>query len=207
VELTSDNPRGYSNLGVIAYAQKRYDEAAQMYEKSVGIKPTDPAYSNLGALYFSLGRYSDAARNFQQAIQMNGRDSRRWHNLAAAYQWSNERGKARAAFQRTAELAEKQRRVNARDPALLLELADAYSMLNQRRRARKVLQQALDLTPESVDDMFQAAVVYEQIEDREHALQWIARAIKGGYSRDLIDKAPSLTLLRLDPRYQGLFGP
>jgi serine/threonine-protein kinase len=207
VELTPDNARGYSNLGVIAYSQKRYEEAAKMFEKSAAIKPTDFAYSNLGTIYYTLAQYGEAARYYERAIQMNGRDSVRWHNLAAAYQWSGEPQKARAAFQRTAELAEEQRRVNPRDPALLIRLADAYSNLGQAQRALGLLGQGLALAPDDVSDMFQASVVYEQLRDRKLALQWIVKAIKGGFSRDVIEKEPTLTQLRLDPRFQSLLGP
>jgi hypothetical protein len=55
--------------------------------------------------------------------------------------------------------------------------------------------------------MFDASVVYEQLGDRNLALQWLARAIKGGYSRDLIEKSPTLAQLRLDPKYQAFFRP
>jgi len=207
VELTPDNARGYSNLGVIAYSQKHYEQAAKMYEKSVAIKASDLAYSNLGTVYYSMGQYGEAARYYEESVRMNGRDSDRWHNLAAAYEWSGEPQKARAAFQRTAELLEDQRRVNPRDPGLLITLADAYSNLNQARRARELLEKAVALTPKDVSDIFQVSVVYEQLGDRPLALQWISRAIKGGYSRDLIEKSPTLAQLRLDPRYQRLFGP
>jgi serine/threonine protein kinase/tetratricopeptide (TPR) repeat protein len=207
VELTPDNARGYSNLGVIAYSEKRYEEAAKMYEKSVAIKPTDSAYSNLGTVYYTLGQYGEAARYYELAIQMNGRDWLWWHNLAAAYQWGNKPQKAHDAFRRTAELAEEQRRMNPRDPNLLMRLADAYSNLDQPQRARELLAQALTVAPVDVSGMFDASVVYEQLGDRELALQWIAKAIKAGYSRDLIEKSPTLAQLRLDPRYQGLIGP
>ncbi len=207
VNLTPDNARGYKNLGVIAYSQKRYEEAAKMLEKSVAIKPSDGAYSNLGAIYYTLGRYDEAARYYEKAIQMNGRDSMQWHNLAAAYKESNEPGKAWAAFDQTAKLAVEQLQVNPRDPSVLIRLADAYSMLDQPQRAREVLQRALALAPESVDNMFQAAVIYEQLGDRKRALDWIEKAIKGGYSRDLIEKTPSLAQLRLDTRFQSLLGP
>jgi serine/threonine-protein kinase len=207
VELTPDNARGYKNLGVIAYFQKRYEEAAKMYEKSVAIKPSDSAYSNLGAVYYTLGQYDEAARYYEKAIQMNARETQWWHNLAAAYQWSNEPQKARAAFQRTAELAEEQRRVNPRDPDLLIRLADAYSYLNQPLHARELLQQGLALAPDDVPNMFQASEIYEQLGDRKLALQWIAKAINGGFSRDLMEKSPTLAQLRLDPRYQDLFRP
>jgi serine/threonine-protein kinase len=207
VELTPDNARGYSNLGVIAYSQKRYEEAAKMFEKSAAIKPTDFAYSNLGTIYYTLAQYPEAARYYEKAIQMNGHDSLWWHNLAAAYQWSHNLEKARTAFQRTAELAEEQRRVNPRDPVLLVRLADAYSNLNQGQRARQLIQQGLALASDDVSNMFNASEIYEQLGDRRLALQWIAKSIKGGYPRDLIEKSPTLALLRLDPRYQALFRP
>jgi tetratricopeptide (TPR) repeat protein len=127
--------------------------------------------------------------------------------LAAAYQWAKEPEKARAAFQRTAELAEEQRLVNPRDPALLILLADAYSNLDQGQHARELLKQALALAPDAPDDMFQASVVYEQLRDRELALHWIGKAVKGGYSRDLIARDPALAQLRLDPRFPALSRP
>lgn len=178
-----------------------------MYEKSVAIKPSDGAYSNLGTVYYTLGQYDEAARYYEKAIQMNGLDSMEWHNLAAAYQWSNEPQKARTAFQRTAELAEEQHRVNPRDPDLIIRLADANSYLNQPAHARDLLREGLALAPDDVTNMFQASEIYEQLGDRKLALHWIAKAIQGGYPRDLIEKSPTLAQLRLDPRYQDLFRP
>jgi tetratricopeptide (TPR) repeat protein/TolB-like protein len=207
VELTPDNARGYSNLGAVAYAQKRYEDAAKMFEKATAIKPTDSALSNLGTIYYTLGQYAMAIRYYEQAIQMNGHESAYWHNLAAAYQWSNQPDNARAAFRRTAELAEKERRVNPSDASVLILLADAYSNLDQPQRARLLLERGLALAPNDVFNMFQASVIYEQLGDRKLALQWLAEAIKRGFSRDLIEKEPSLAQLRLDPRYQGMFRP
>ena len=69
------------------------------------------------------------------------------------------------------------------------------------------LMHVMALAPDDVSDMFQASVVYEQLRDRKLALQWIVKAIKGGFSRDLIEKEPTLTQLRLDPRFQSLLGP
>lgn len=204
IELTPDNARGYSSLGAMDLLLKRYDESKTMLEKSVAIKPNQAAYTNLGYLYFYQDQYSQAAAYFERAVQMNGRDSLLWHNLASAYQWSNQREKARAAFERTAELAEEQRRVNPNRPNVLMDLADCYSMLDQPERSRSLLEQALKLAPNDVPIMFNAGVVYEQLGDRDQALQWIGKAIRGGYSRDLIDRAPSLADLRADPRFRAL---
>jgi serine/threonine protein kinase/tetratricopeptide (TPR) repeat protein len=206
VDLTPDNARGYSNLGVIAYTQKHYEEAAKMFEKSAAIKPTDSVYSNLGTLYFVLGQYGDAARYDEQAVQMNARNSLWWHNLAAAYQFSGQAQKAQMAFKRTAELCERERRVNPRNPRTLVFLADAYSNLNRAQDARQLLQEALVLAPDNVD-MLQASSIYERLGDRNLALQWINKAIKAGYPRDLIEREPTLAQLRLDPRFREIIGP
>ena len=207
VELTPDNARGYDNLGAVAYAQKRYEDAAKLFEKATAIKPTESALSNLGTIYYTLGQYPLAARYYEQAIQMNGHESQYWHNLAAAYQQTHEPQKARAAFEATAKLTEQERRVNPSDAAVLIRLADAYSNLDQPQRAAQLLERGLALAPNDVFNMFQASVIYEQLGDRKLALQWLAEAIKRGFSRDLIEKEPSLAPLRLDPRYQGLFRP
>jgi serine/threonine protein kinase/tetratricopeptide (TPR) repeat protein len=207
VSLSPDNERGYINLGVIAYTQKHYDEAAKLFEKSAALKPTDFAYANLGTIYYTLGQYDDAARYYEQAIQISAHNSQWWHNLAAAYQLSGQAQKAQTAFKRTAELAEQQRRVNPRDPRVLIWLADSYSNLNKSKEARQLLEQALALAPNEVENMFQASSIYERLGDRELALQWISKAIKAGYPRDLIEREPTLAQLRLDPRFREIIGP
>ena len=85
-----------------------------------------------------------------------------------------------------------------------MDLADCYSMLGEPQRARDLLQQALELAPEDVSQMYQAAIVYEQLKDRDAALDAIGKAIAGGYSRDLIDRSPDLAQLRADPRFSNL---
>jgi serine/threonine protein kinase/tetratricopeptide (TPR) repeat protein len=207
VQLTPDNAAGYSYLGAADLAQKRYQHAAKMLERSLAIKPTGAAYNYLGILYFTQGKYSEAARYFESAVQMNSHNADRWHSLAAAYEWSNQPEKARAAFQRTAELAEAQLRTNPRDTGVMLTLADADSMLNQDQRARELVHDALALAPDDLSDIFQASVIYEQLGDRKLALEYLGKAIKGGYAKDAIHNAPSLANLRRDPRYQRLVGP
>jgi serine/threonine protein kinase/tetratricopeptide (TPR) repeat protein len=207
VDLTPDNARGYNNLGAVAFATKKYDVTARMWGKSAAMKPTDLAYANLGTLRYSLGEYAEAARYYEQAIQMNGSNSLWWHNLGAAYQLTGQPQKARAAFKRTAELAEKERRINPRDSVVLIRLADADSNLDKTREAQNFLKEGLAIGPTDADSMFDAASIYERLGERQLALQWLQRAIRGGYPRDLIEKDPALARLRFDPKYRELIGP
>jgi tetratricopeptide (TPR) repeat protein len=202
LDLTPDSYRAYSNLGGVYYATGRYDDAASMFEKSIAIKPSGSAYSNLGTVYFYLARYGDAVQSYEQALKVNDRDYRLWKNLATAYYWMpDQRNQAADRYRRAAALAEEQRKVNPRNPRLLLDLADCYSMLGETRRARDLLQQALNPAPGNAAMMFDGAVVYEQLGNRERALEWLDKALRLGYSRDLVQRAPSLAQLRGDPRF------
>jgi tetratricopeptide (TPR) repeat protein/TolB-like protein len=202
IALTPDNARAYSNLGSVYALTKRYDEAAAMLERSLAIKPNAQAASNLGTVYFSLGRYADAARKMEQALAFNEGDSQLWSNLAGAYHWApGERAKARPAFLRALELAEKESRVNPQSADLILRMADCRSMLGEAERARGLAAQALKLAPKDVTVMYKAGTVYEQVGDRNGALDLIGKALDRGYPRDIVDRSPSLGALRLDPRF------
>ena len=208
IALTPDNARAYGNLGGVYTSTKRYGEAAAMLERSLEIKPNAQAASNLGTVYFSLARYADAARKMEQALAFNDGDSQSWSNLASAYHWApGERAKARPAFQRALALAEKESQVNPRSADLILRMADCRSMIGEAARARDQAAQALKLAPQDVTIQYRAGLVYEQVGDRDRALDLIGKALDQGYPRDLVDRSPSLVALRADPRFVNRIRP
>ena len=205
VALTPDNARGYSNLGG-TYAQLgRYDEAIKALERSVDLNATPAAVSNLGTVYFRLRRYADAARSFERATETQSRAYRVWRNLASAYKWiPGSEDKARAAYQRAAELAEEERKVNPRQPLLLAHLADCYSHLARPGEARSLIAQAEALAPMDGNIFLQSAQVHEALGDRKQALAKLAAARARAITREEIDATRSLDALREDPAFKAL---
>ncbi len=207
LEIAPDNSYAHNNLAAMYFQQKQYAKAAEMFEWLAATKPGDAVYSNLGTVYFYLKRYSDAARAMERATELNDKSSKYWYNLASAYYWApGERAKARSAFSRAAELTEQELLINPRDAELIIRLADCYSNLSQPKRSRALLRQALSLAPNDVEIMSEAAIVYEQLGDRAKALEWIGKALRQGYSSDLVERSPSLSQLRADPRFRELRG-
>ena len=205
LELTPDNTRGYNNLGVIYFRQQRGADAARMWERSLGIRPNFSAASNLGTYYYNDGRYADAARAFERAVALAPNDLRVWRNLASALYWApGERPKAETAFKKVVELAEAEIKVNPRQPALLAQLASAHSMLGARAEALAAATAVERLGAADAETAYTVAGAYEQIGERVTALRWLEQSIAKGYSRDLVDRSPSLAELRKDPRYQKL---
>lgn len=216
LQLTPDNIRGYTNLGGLYQLLDRYAEATEMLEKAMviairyGTQQSYVAASNLGTVYFFQARYVDAARLFERARTINDGDYRLWRNLAATYHWvPGEEERMRPAYERAAELAEKELSV-APAPGqadLHMALADCYSMLDQPERARLHLRQALDVSPHDVGLVFAAANVYEQLGDRERAIDAVQTAVARGYSLDRVRRSPTLATLRSDPRVATILNP
>jgi tetratricopeptide (TPR) repeat protein/tRNA A-37 threonylcarbamoyl transferase component Bud32 len=203
IELTPDNPRGYSNLGAVYIYMDRPTEAEAMLQRSVAVSPTADALSNLGTLQFAAGRYADAARALERAAARAPNDHRVWRNLAAAYFWTpGEREKARATYERAAQLAEKELLVNPQDAGLRLRLADCLSQLGKAAEARAQLKQALARPPTDAGLMVLAGTVFEQLGDRPRALEWISRAVGNGYPVAEIKGDPALKALMADPRFE-----
>ena len=175
----------------------REDEAARAWERSLSIRPTPAAASNLGTMSFRGGRYADAARAFERATALTPNDYRLWRNLGAALHWApGERHKAAAAYEKAIVLAEEARKVNPRNATLLGELADAYSMVGRRDDARSAAAAVERLGAPEAAVLYTVATAYEQIGDRGRALEWLAKALQAGYSREAVEQSPGLAELR-----------
>jgi len=205
IELLPESPRGYSNLGGLYHLMGRSTEAIAMLEKSLAIEPTPDAASNLATIRFFSGSYADAARAFEQVVALGSSDFKLWYNLASAYYWApGERGKARDAFQKTADLAEQALTINPRDPLLLVVLADTNAHLGQEARARSLASEALRLAPDDGEVLFRVACLYELLGERGRSLSFIERALQRGYSADAVARSPDLEAVRADPRFKAL---
>jgi tetratricopeptide (TPR) repeat protein len=204
IQLAPDNARAYTDLGGIRYLQGRYSEARDLYLTSIKIQPNYRAYSNLGTLEFFQHNYKNAATDLVEALKLNDRDGRIWRNLGASYFWSGERDKAHEAYQHASALLEKQLDVNPKDQALQIALADCYAMNDQRAKAESVLRSALSGPAVVAADSYRVASIYEQLGQRNRALQWLDQSLKQGYSITEVENDPTFAQLRNDSGYKKL---
>jgi serine/threonine protein kinase/Flp pilus assembly protein TadD len=203
-ELAPDNVLGWNNLGSAAFAQDELEEARRAWEASLAIAPNATAASNLGTLAFFQGRYAEAARLFQEALKTRPSDNRLWANLGAALYWApGMREQARAAYEQAVELAEQERQVNPRDGNLHARIATSLAMLGRGREAKAAIAEALAAAPQDAHVMFAAALVHEQLGDRDGALRWVSSAMAAGYPARELAATPLLSRLRDDPRFKS----
>jgi serine/threonine-protein kinase len=203
VALTPGNPRVYNRMGAVHYAQEQWDEARRTFMRSIEIEPTYRVYSNLGVIEYMEGRYAESAAMVEKALALNDKSYVTWLNLANAYYWMpDKRDEAYDIYRRVTRMAEEQRRLNPRNADLLADLAGYHAILGERARALALLDQALAIAPDHWWVLYNHAHAYEQLGDREKALEWLERALEAGYPRKEMERDPFLADLRADKRYE-----
>jgi serine/threonine protein kinase/tetratricopeptide (TPR) repeat protein len=208
IQLAPQNHQGFGNLGAVEYALGKWPEAEVMSKKSIAIKPSAQAYSNLGTITFYEGRFDQSAGYFEKAVPFTPKDSTLWGNLGDAYRWSShERAKAVPAYQKAAALARDGLRVNAKDYQLLGNLATYEAKSSNTKQAKRDLEKALSLAPKDAQLMYNAAIVNHLAGQQTKALDYLRRALDGGYPVESIRADPEWTAWKSDPAFQQLVSP
>ena len=203
------NVNGHINLGGILYFQGRREDARREFENAVAAEPNEIAYSNLGRLAFEEARYGEATEMFEMAIALLGEDipDDRYYllgNLASAQHWGGEKDRARESYRWAIRLAEENLAENPGKAAVMADLAGYYGMIGERDRGLELLELA---TKSDIRDAYVMGVVAESFEDlgdRNRAVQWIGTALASGLDIGWIERRPSLNSLRDDSRYKEI---
>jgi eukaryotic-like serine/threonine-protein kinase len=204
VALAPDNFRGHYNLAGSLLEEARYEDALKAAQRSIAIQPSDYGYLNLGNAYLLLKRYDEAVRAFEQAIPHSQNDALLWWNLGDYYWAPGRRTESVAAYQKCAALATQELRVNRKDSYWYGVLAICEAMVGQKVSALEALNRGLNLAPSDPFLMFQAALVHNQLGEREEAIRWLAKTRAAGYPLSKIRDCPNSESLRSEPKFQEL---
>ncbi len=206
IECVPRSTVGYNVLGVIQFLQDDLEASRLTFERSVEVDSTDNyfALSNLGTLHFNAARFADAITVYERALVISDSEYEVWGNLAFAYAFGAEPEKARTPFERAIELAEEVRTNESASDELLADLAGFYAMVDQAETSRDLLVQVIALEPDDPQVHAKIGETFEDLKDREAALEWIGRAIEGGIPPRLFESRPMLRDLVADPRYRIL---
>jgi tetratricopeptide (TPR) repeat protein len=85
LELSPDDAKAHSNLGVLLANRGKLDEAVAHYKKAVALEPDLPqGYTNLGVALARTGDSAGAIAYFEKALEFNPSDADAHSNLGAA---------------------------------------------------------------------------------------------------------------------------
>jgi serine/threonine protein kinase/tetratricopeptide (TPR) repeat protein len=203
IDIAPLNPWGYNGLGSIMYLLEQRDEARSAFEQSVSVEPTYVALSNLGTLEFEDGRYGNAARHFEEALTLDGGDRQTWAFLGTALHWGGSPERAVPAFKKAVEIGERELVDSPDDPLILANVGGSYGMLGEVERGLPLVEKAALQELSDPQTMAAIAEAFEDLDERERAMQWILRALGAGLEPKWIERRPSMQDLRADPRYRA----
>ena len=202
VRLTPDNARGYLNLGAVLYHVEDFDQAREMFEKSIEIEPQFRALSNLGELYLHDGRDQEAIQLYERALVINKRAYEIWGCLGDAYlRRAKTSHEARASYEKAAALASQALEVNPESAKELSFLAVYRARLGHRGDALKLIAKAVQLPNATPNEFVRAGEVFELLNDRNTAIGWVLKAMSLGYSVKLVRRNHALRELCKDPEF------
>jgi tetratricopeptide (TPR) repeat protein len=205
LRLQPDAVFAYANLNATLHRQGRTDEALQILQQGLQVRPNAWLYGNLGTALFARGDYPGAAAAFENAVSPhkgNPGNYLGWANLADTLLWIPGRaGEAKQAYARARQLLAP-RLEHAPDDVLLMSRMGLYvARGGDGSGARQLMERALRLAPNSMDVHFRAGLAFELTGNRSRAIEEILLARKFGYPDKAIDSEPDLLDLRRDSRY------
>ena len=207
LELAPDNAQVLFNLGatyIDSGDSKHFAEAESALTRSIAINPSFPAYANLGALYDREGKYQQASEMTQKALGMNAENYVVWSNLRIDYEWLKQPEKAAEARRREIPLLEQAIQQHPREAEPYAQLANLFAEEGQKEKAIANMRTALALAPNDPRVLDLGADTYEKLGDRKQAVEFLAKALRAGYTKDELIADPELQEAMRDPAVKAL---
>jgi tetratricopeptide (TPR) repeat protein len=195
----------YANLSAALQRQGRTDEALQVLQQGLQVRPNAWLYGNLGNALFARGDYPGAVVAFENAVSPtkgNPGSYLAWANLGDALLWIPGRGEdARRAYDKARQLLAPRLERAPNDVQLLSRLGLYLARGRDAAGTKDLMERALKLAPNSLEVHFRAGLAFELTGNRRRAIEEIVKARSLGYPVKSIDAEPDLVALRRDPAY------
>ncbi len=201
-EVAPDNHWSPNGYGSVMYELERRDEARAAFERSIELESSFIALSNLGTLEFEDGRFGTAAQYFVRALEKEPEDRATWTYLATAQHFGGRPEDAVRAFQRAVEIGEDELVESPDDPEILASVAGSCGMLGNFERGLELARRAAHQEGMRPVVMGSLAEAFEDLGERDAAIEWIVKAFDNGLKPVWVERRPSLQDLRSDPRYE-----
>lgn len=123
--------------GMVAFAQKNYQEAQTWISQAIGVNPDDSRLHNfLGQVMAALGEGIEAERAFARAVTLDPPFFEGWCNLGITLKQSHQLMEARDAFHKALHLS-------PRDWDIYLNLAEVDYLLGDLDKAEEAVHKAI----------------------------------------------------------------
>jgi adenylate cyclase len=186
--------------------RRRYDEAQRHFEEAVRINPhLFDAYYYYGRASFARGEVERSADLFRRAAEVRREDFQSPLHLAQSLRMLGRFDEANAAGHEGIARAERVLELNPQDGRALSLAPGELFELNQHERAFEWSRRSLELYPDDMGTLINAACLRLRAGMKEEALDLLERAFSKGWGkRDWIEHDTDYDSVRDNPRFQAL---
>jgi len=192
----------------LAYAQKKYEEAALLAQRAIERKPDcEGSWNILGRAYFASGRSEEAAALVERAIEANGDDYNTYIPYIAALDKLGKKKDTEHYRERMRKVLRQQLEVVPEDVRARILLSSNLAWDGEADEAVRHLQTAVALRPGDPNTLYNAACTYGVLGRKAEALETFKKAVLAGYGNpNWAAKDSDLACLHDDPEFQKLVG-
>jgi adenylate cyclase len=206
MELAPDLADAHVARGFALSLHRRYDEAQTHFEAAARINPhLFDAYYYYGRTAFAHGEVERSANLFRKAAEVRQEDFQSVVLQAQSLRMLGRNDEASAAYREGAVRAERILALNPRDGRALAMGSLALYEEGDRERAMEWSRRSLELYPDDMSALVNAACLRTRAGLKEEALEILEQVFNRGWGkRDWVDHDPDYDRLRDDPRFKLL---
>lgn len=206
MELAPELADAHVARGLALSQHRRYAESAVHFEAAIRINPyLFDAFYYYGRLAFARGDIEQSAELFCTAARVRPEDFQSQALYAQSLFMLGRTDEATEANRASIVRAERLLALNAVDGRVLSLGSGALQYDGQTARAVEWAKRALELYPDDMSALINAACLMTKLGDKEQALTYLERAFGRGWGkRDWIKHDSDYDTLRDDPRFQAL---
>jgi adenylate cyclase len=206
LELAPDLAEAYVARGFVLSLSRCYDEAAEEFEQAIRLNPhLFDAYYYFARASFARGDVNRSADLFRKAAEVRPEDFQsamlQGQSLRMLGRVEEARNSAREGIRR----AEHMLMLNPNDGRALSLGSGSLFEDGQRERAVEWAKRSLELYPDDMGTLINAACLYAKAGQKEEAMELLERALTRGWGkRDWIEHDSDYDSLRDHPRFKKL---
>jgi tetratricopeptide (TPR) repeat protein len=206
LELAPGMAEAHVARGCALALSRRYDEAERAFEQAIAINPNlFDAYYYSGRTSFARGDIAGSAMCFRKAAEMRQEDFQSPLLLSQSLRMLGRRDDAAQANKEGIRRAEHVLALNPLDSRALSLGASALFHDGKTTRAFEWSRRSLDLYPDDMSTLINAACLHAKLGQKEEALGLLERVFANGWGkRDWVEHDPDYDILRDDPRFVKL---
>jgi len=206
LELDPKLAEAHASHGLVLSQSNQFEEAEKEFKTAISLNSRlFGAYYQYGRMSKAMGKHQQAAILFEKAVELEPENYLPITFLVGAYKDLNMKIKMLVVNQQAVEVFRSHLDLNPDDPRALYLGANCLIIADKTDEALIWLEKSLVINPNEISVLYNAACVYSLLGQIDKGIDYLDRAIKGGFAfREWIENDSDLDNIRDDPRFQEI---